>query len=269
MYKFAQRNDDFRKMVFDEAAVKKKVPSVIIEKDFWVCWTLEKLFQDKTISSIILFKGGTSLSKVFNVIERFSEDIDLIIDWRLFTNDNPKANRSRTQQEKFNEKINKNTAQYLSKSFLPQIRNIISPVAAADIDNNDPHIINISYPSLFSDRYITPLIRLKAGPLASWVPNDEYSIQSYAAEYFPDLFNSPSCNVKAIKAERTFWEKATILHQEARRPVSKALPPRYSRHYYDMYRMAKSKIRESALTDTQLLKDVVKFKEKFYPCAWA
>jgi hypothetical protein len=84
---------------------------------------------------------------------------------------------------------------------------------------------------------------------------------------FPKTFADPVCEVIAIDAERTFWEKATIIHQEAHRV--KSTPIRYSRHYYDLYKMAQSEIKRSALSDLALLKEVVEFKERFYPSKWA
>ena len=269
MNNLVRRDGNFRRELFNEVALKKRVPPVIIEKDFWVCWVLGRLFEDDAISPTILFKGGTSLSKVFNVIERFSEDIDLIMDWRLFTDDNPRDERSRNQQEKFNRRIIDNAAEYLGITFLPQLRRLLSPAATVEIDGSDPHIINISYPSTFTDQYISSTIRLETGPLGAWSPNETYSIHSYVADYFPDLFEQARCEVKAIKAERTFWEKATILHQEAHRPEGKARLPRYSRHYYDIYRMADTDISGRALMDMELLREVVDFKKKFYSCAWA
>jgi hypothetical protein len=72
-----------------------------------------------------------------------------------------------------------------------------------------------------------------------------------------------------IRAERTFWEKATILHHEAHRPEGSPQPPRYSRHYYDLAKMAESPVKAAALADMSLLADVVEFKQRFYPRGWA
>jgi hypothetical protein len=130
----------------------------------------------------------------------------------------------------------------------------------ASVDKNDPFVINVTYPKTFEDSYIRPVVRLEIGPLASWVPHEEHTIQPYAAEQFPDVFDEPSCRVTAIKAERSFWEKATILHQEAHRSTEKVTPLRYSRHYYDLYKMAISSVKESALSDLVLLNDVAEFK---------
>jgi hypothetical protein len=75
--------------------------------------------------------------------------------------------------------------------------------------------------------------------------------------------------VRVIKAKRTFWEKATILHHEARRPETSMVPERYSRHYYDIHMMARSPVKDEALRDIPLLADVVAFKKRFYPRGWA
>ncbi len=255
--------------LFNEVAIKKNIPPAIVEKDFWVCWTLGKFFSDPELSKQLIFKGGTTLSKVFNLIERFSEDIDLILNWDLLTDNNPLANRSKTKQDKFNKDMNKLSEQYISTELLNQISSSVSDCCSATIDELDSNIINISYPSSFSATYILPEIRLEIGPLASWVPFEEYEIKSYAAEEYDKLFTNSTCKVKAIKAERTFWEKATILHHEAHRPIDNKQPLRYSRHYYDLAQMANSRVADSALNDLELLENVVEFKQHFYPRGWA
>jgi len=105
--------------------------------------------------------------------------------------------------------------------------------------------------------------------LAAWIPNEKKEISPYAAEKFPTLFSVRSTIVPTVTAERSFWEKATILHQEAHRPGTKQLPSRCSRHYYDLYRLSLSPIRDKALAKLDLLNDVAAFKIKFYRCSWA
>jgi hypothetical protein len=117
------------------------------------------------------------------------------------------------------------------------------------------------------EAYIRPEVRLEIGPLASWVPSATHVIRPYAFDVVPEVFENPVCEVVAIAAERTFWEKATILHQEAHRKTQ--TPQRSSRHYYDLYKLAVSRVRASALADPKLLQDVVAFKRRFYPSAWA
>jgi len=267
--KTAQLTDIERKELFSETANIKSISPAIIEKDFWVCWTLKRVFEHPTLSKLLMFKGGTSLSKVFHLIERFSEDIDMILDWRLVSSQDPLEQLSKTKQDKLNKEINKHAIEYIADELLPLIQETIEPTCSCSIDNENPHNINIKYPSAFSDDYLRPEVLLEIGPLASWLPSDSYSIRPYAAEAFPDVIRQAECKVNAIKAERTFWEKATILHHEAHRPTNNPQPSRYSRHYYDMYMMANSKIKEIALNNLSILEDVVDFKKRFYPRGWA
>jgi Nucleotidyl transferase AbiEii toxin, Type IV TA system len=125
----------------------------------------------------------------------------------------------------------------------------------------------VFYPAAFGAAYIRPAVRLEIGPLASWVPPSAHSIKAYAAQAFPEGFSNPAFEVIAIDAERTFWEKATILHQEAHRPG--AIPARYSRHYYDLCKLSESPMKRSALANLTSLKSVVDFKERFYYSSWA
>jgi len=127
----------------------------------------------------------------------------------------------------------------------------------------------IKYPRAFSLEAIQPEIRLEIGPIAAWIPNEQREIRPYAADQFPRLFIQTGTMVRTILAERSFWEKATILHQEAHRAEKKPLPLRYSRHYYDLYRLSGLPIRNKALSRIGLLKDVAQFKIRFYRCSWA
>ena len=113
------------------------------------------------------------------------------------------------------------------------------------------------------------VIRLEIGALAAWTPAELVDIVPYAAEQYPQLFKQKEVPVLTVAPERTFWEKATILHHEANRPEHLSMPQRYSRHYYDLYCMAKSPVKEKAFARLDLLQKVVDFKMKFYPRAWA
>ena len=258
-----------RAEVFRETAARRNMSEAVVEKDFWVCWALGKIFADDTVSQKVLFKGGTSLSKVFKLIERFSEDIDLILDWREVTNEDPEAKRSRSKQDQFNKQLQAAAQQYLRDDFQPKIRTLLGGIVSTDIAGDDPNVIAVKYSAAFSTPYIRPEIRLEIGPLAIWVPNAEFSISPYCAEEFPSLFSEPTCRIKSIKAERTFWEKVTILHHEAHRPADNPQPTRYSRHYYDLSCIANSAVKATALKDSDLLKSVVESKERFYPRGWA
>ena len=215
-----------------------------------------------------MFKGGTSLSKVYNLIERFSEDIDLVLDWRVLGGDDPLAERSKTKQAQLNAAINKQAQKHIGGELLRMVEFTLDGVCGCRVDD-DPFVIDINYPAAFPNDYLRSEVRLEIGPLASWLPYEGRSISCYAAEAFPDVFEQRECAVKVIKAERTFWEKATILHHEAHRPDGNAQPPRYSRHYYDLAKMTRSPVKEQALADPGLLASVVTFKQRFYPRGWA
>lgn len=269
MDKVAQLTQEERSALFTETAIRKGMTPAIAEKDFWVTWTLDKLFAHPELSRILMFKGGTSLSKVFGLIERFSEDIDLILDWNTVTGEEPEAKRSKTKQEKLNKEINRSGQEYISGELFETISGVLAPVCRCEVDDDDLNTINVRYPAAFADDYLRPEVRLEIGPLASWLPFDSYTIRSYASEVFPDVFERAECSVMAIKAERTFWEKVTILHHEAHRPEGNVQPSRFSRHYYDLAQMAVSTVKGEALKRLDLLRDVVEFKNRFYPRGWA
>src|SRR5579863_6116177 len=269
MDKIALWDKDALRELFNETAIRKKVTPSIAEKDFWVTWVLSKIFNDPYLSSILMFKGGTSLSKVFNVIGRFSEDIDLILDWNTVVQDNPMLGRSKTKQLEFNHELNQSAHKFLISNLLPKLTNLLKPLCNCELNQDTDLVINVNYPEIFHDNYLRPQILLEIGPLAAWLPFSQYSTTSFAAECFPNLFDQNKYNVKAIVAERTFWEKVTILHHEANRPEDSKLPLRYSRHYYDLAMLTLSSIKLTALKQANLLKDVIEFKQKFYPRTWA
>lgn len=270
MNKFVSLPEEQRILYFEQTADRLDLYPAAVEKDFWVVWILGRLFESDLLGDKILFKGGTSLSKVFGLIRRFSEDIDLILNWNEVVTEDPNLSRSKTKQDQFNKKVPERSRRYIVETFLPEVRRLLKGFCSAEIEEGAPDVINIRYPSSFESGYLRPEIRLEIGPLALWVPNARYEIRSYVAEQFPDIFDRPACRVQAIKAERTFWEKATILHAEAFRPETKPLPARYSRHYYDLVMMAADPaVKEAAFSDLSLLRTVVEFKEKFYPASWA
>ena len=177
-----------RSELFLETATEKSTTPFVVEKDYWVTWVLSRLFQEPQLAQLLTFKGGTSLSKVYRLIERFSEDIDLILDWRVLGDEDPLAQRTRTKQEQFNKALNKRAQQYIAGDLLTLAKGAFDGVCSCSVDNDDPHVININYPAAFSDDYLRPEVRLEIGPLASWLPHESRRISCYAAEAFPDIF---------------------------------------------------------------------------------
>jgi len=269
-----------RRELFTETAARMRLLPALIEKDFWVCWTLKQLFAIPRFKTHLLFKGGTTLSKIFGVIERFSEDIDLAVDWEMlgFIGErDPQGDLSKAKRNKLLSEMLEACKHYIASEFTDTLRERITaklPVGmdwTLEVDPADPHTVNFHYPGTTeASDYASPAVRLDLGTHAEFIPNDRYVIKPYAAEHFPGVFEEADCPVWAIQAERTFWEKATILHQEHFRTAEHAAPVRYSRQYYDVFRMAeRDDIRKAALSDPDLLARVVRHKMRFFPRAWA
>ncbi len=273
MHKVALLPIQDRADLFRAASQKMGVNEAIIEKDFWVCWTLDYLFHRSKWKDKFSFKGGTSLSKAYNLIQRFSEDIDLIIDWTLlgYKRNEPWDDRSNSKQDKFNKEVNSKTNIFLTESLIPAIKTDFSKLLGQEvkISLEDNQNVLFHYPRSFTNNSILQAILLEIGPLAAWVPSEEKILTPYCANYYPKVFEKQDTSIRTVMAKRTFWEKATILHQEANRNKNKQLPPRYSRHYYDLSRMTDTVVEKEAFSDLNLLQEVVAFKKRFYRSPWA
>ena len=281
MNRTARMPADERADVFAETAERKGLPEAIIEKDFWVCWVLKQLFSIEALSGRLLFKGGTSLSKIFHAINRFSEDIDLAVDYAAlgFTGErDPRREEiSKTRRAGILTEMMAECQRYIDHEFLDALQTRCQEVLGTaeawslEVSEQDPNVVRFRYPpaGAKSLAYVVPQVVLELGTHAEFVPRDHFTIRSFVGEEFPALIPDGDVGVVALLAKRTFWEKATILHAECHRPPHKQLPGRYSRHYYDIAMLAEGSIRADALSDMALLAQVVRHKETFYPSAWA
>lgn len=270
-----------RAELFAETAARRGLAEAIVEKDFWVCWVLKQLFSNTTFEGRLLFKGGTSLSKIFQAINRFSEDIDLAVDYVALGFRGEKDPRqekiSKTKRNAILDEMMAACRGYIAGEFLETFRKQCTEILGAkgtwglEVSEVDPNIVEFRYPRASTKKldYVTPQVVLELGTHAEFVPHDVFTVRSFAGEEFPNVVTDRDISVMALLAKRTFWEKATILHAEYHRPSDKALPDRYSRHYYDVAMMAEGKIAAEALADKELLAQVVKHKETFYPSGWA
>ncbi len=266
--------------VFAETADRKGLPEAIVEKDFWVCWVLKQVFSIEVLSGRLLFKGGTSLSKIFHAINRFSEDIDLAVDYAAlgFTGErDPRREEiSKTRRAGILAEMMTECQRYIAGEFLEALKTRCHEVLGASgawrlVSEQDPNVVRFRYPTASTKNlaYVVPQVVLELGTHAEFVPHDRFTIRSLVGEDFPALVPDGDIGVVALLAKRTFWEKATILHAEYHRPPEKPLPDRYSRHYYDVAMLAEGTIRSEALVDMTLLAQVVRHKETFYPSGWA
>jgi Nucleotidyl transferase AbiEii toxin, Type IV TA system len=267
--------------IFAETAARKGLPEAIVEKDFWVCWVLKQLFSIEALTGRLLFKGGTSLSKIFHAINRFSEDIDLAVDYAALgfmgERDPRREGISKTKRAGILDEMMAECRRYIGSEFLDVLTARSGEILGAtdgwslNVSEQDPNVVQFRYPTAITNNldYVSPQVVLELGTHAEFVPHDRFTIRSFAAEEFPNVVVDRDVAVVALLAKRTFWEKATILHAEYYRPPEKPIPDRYSRHYYDVAMLAQGSIRADALADKDLLTQVVRHKETFYPSAWA
>ena len=266
-----------RHLYFEQTAIRRNVSGVILEKDFWVCWMLGVLFQSEFADHLV-FKGGTSLSKVFGVIERFSEDIDLSLSPAFLKLE--AAGRTRNQINKWMARAEAACAKAVQDQIHPAIeaaaRAVLEHRAAPwleflrDSGTHSP-ILLFHYPSTQPTGfdYLTRSVKLEFGSLTDQQPAGWHPIRPWIAETLPAAFSDWRCDVVALELERTFWEKATILHAEYHRPADKPTPSRFSRHYADVAALAKHPHASQAIHQHDARDRVVKWKSQFFGSAWA
>ncbi len=271
-----------RDEIFQEAANRKGLKTEVIEKDFWVCWTLDKLFSLSGLSSGLIFKGGTSLSKVYNVIKRFSEDIDVSINRETlgFGGELDPLNISGSNQRKravehikqaCSEKVCGEILSKLVERFSETLGQELWQLTVDEFDTERQTLL-FHYPKdgrRLQNEYLPPRVKIEFGARAEHHPFEKHKIRPYAAEEFPELFEETNTQVKVLAPERTFWEKATILHDQFHRDQTILTADRISRHYYDLYQLSKSNIYHKALENIELLENVVQNKTIFFPRAGA
>ncbi len=269
MTDFKQQSERERNAIISIVADKIGVRPDMIEKDYWVSWCLNQIFSDEKLSAIFLFKGGTSLSKSYRIINRFSEDIDLLLDLHEVAGATEDFEKERTKNaiNKFKKEIIRNTEKYIADILLPQINNLLGEYCHAEVSFDSPCDILVNYPKTIKSDYIRPNIKLEIGPLAKGTPNNPTTVKSYIAEELPQITENP-ITISTVSVARTFWEKITILHYLHSFPEERPVPARHSRHYYDVFMICKSPYFQEALSKKELFSEIVEFDHKYYPKPW-
>ncbi len=276
MDKVAKLSLQDRNELFAAAATKKGTTTDLIEKDFWVCWLLKKLFALEDLSTTLIFKGGTSLSKVYHLIERFSEDVDLSFDrtlWGFPDSAQLLQMGSKERRRKLDE-LKQRSETFIREDLLPRLQNVIRGDLGTeqtagwrlDITPEDSQNMKFVYPfagSSNDEGYLRPFVLLEFGGRSDHWPKEEGKVTPYAAEVLPREFDSATCKVHVFSAQRTFWEKATLLHRWYHR-ADKSMALRQSRHYYDLCRIYDNPLGKIAIADVNLLAEVVRHKRAFY-----
>ncbi|MGQ1891172.1 nucleotidyl transferase AbiEii/AbiGii toxin family protein [Thermophagus sp. OGC60D27] len=260
-----------QQQVLQQVSVVTGLPTYAVEKDWWVCTVLRAVFQSQYAQSII-FKGGTSLSKAYGLIHRFSEDIDLIIDRHLLGFDELK---SKSQIKK----LRKASGGFIINDFREELTKQLKALGIDKSwyeikyndkvdDTSDPNTLEIYYRSTTTttNEYIQPRILLEMGARSLTEPNEERNIISFIDHQYKALeFSQEPFPVKVVLPTRTFIEKALLLHEEFSKPIEKIRTDRLTRHLYDLDRLKNTPYGESALNDSDLFNAIVAHRKTVTP----
>lgn len=246
-----------------------------VEKDIWLCWALNELF---TIQGTVrlAFKGGTSLSKVFGAIHRFSEDVDVTLNYSDLIPDpgidlfDPSTSKGAIRR--YSDRLKNALRSHVHEVIVPPLSASLAEIAGPPGEvtaNDEGDLLLVKFPSAVSPQ---PEIRRSAvlvefGGRNTTLPSGPYRVETIASFHLPD-WDFPSAEVMTLAPERTFWEKATLIHVECNRQ-RQASPERLSRHWYDLYMLGKHEIGRRAIEDRAQLEDVVRIKTAFFNASYA
>lgn len=273
-----------RALYFEQTSLRRSLHPAIMEKDFWVCWLLQLLFADSEFEQAIVFKGGTSLSKVFGVIQRFSEDIDLSLApaYLGISEDEATEITSRTQRDAWMERLQTICATAVQDRIQPAIENRTRKFLGTgprkgswtefvlDSETKSP-VILFHYPvtQTAGFTYLPRNVKMEFGSLTDQQPVGKHQIRPWIADELRESFQDWKCEVVALELERTYWEKATILHVEYHRSTESPMPARFSRHYADMAALALHQETRAVVDRHDVRERVVAWKNRFFPRSWA
>lgn len=266
---FANLNNEQKLSVLNQVNVKNGQDLQTIEKDWWVTQVLRVLFS-QPYAEHLSFKGGTSLSKAWNIIERFSEDIDIAISREFL---GFAGELSRTQ---VSDKLRRAACSFVRGKMQNDVRegliamgiapeNFSVHVNITSVSTTDPEVIYVDYQSaLPNSEYIAHTVKVEVGGRSMFEPLQSVMLSSIIDETFPNAaFVEPAFAVSVVRPERTFLEKVMLLHEEFAKPMAEVRTERMSRHLYDLERMLHTDIAEHALNDEKLYRAVVEHRRKF------
>ena len=280
---FIKKYQNEMHLYFEQAQSRLRLPPASIEKDFWVSWTLLKLFSLPEWGSHLVFKGGTSLSKCWNLIERFSEDIDIVInrDFLGFGgNESPEKEPSKKKRKKRLEALKDICQLRIQTELKPTLEQCFLDSLPSDMkwslniasleEDPDGQTLLFEYPGTFSSSssYLYPRVKIELGARSDTWPTETPIIKPYLADAFPNIFAIDKFPVQAVAPERTFWEKAMLLHEETFRPTQKTRKARLARHYYDLWCLIKKGISKRAMENPDLFSGVAEHRAVFFNQNW-
>jgi hypothetical protein len=243
-------------------------PAHLLEKDLWVVWTLAAIY-DSALGNDLTFKGGTSLSKVYKVIDRFSEDIDLTYDIRelvpdLLRDGNP-IPATASQEKRITSAVRNRLPEWIEKIVRPVLQNALAAdglQAELTVAGDNGDKLLLTYPATKTGTgYSAPVIQLEFGARATGEPHQRHAVVCDISPYIKEL-GFPSATPLVMAAERTFWEKATAAHVYCLQ--GRLRGERYSRHWYDLAALAETTHLEAAVSDYELAQQVAAHKSIFF-----
>ena len=242
-------------------------PIHLLEKDVWVVWALKTLFESPHGPHLV-FKGGTSLSKGYGIIRRFSEDVDLTYDIRTIANDllgktGVTLPRSKSQAKKWTDAIRTRLPKFLNNEIAPLLtESLDSQGLPASVETQGDNIYLKYEPLVSGYGYIAPAVTLEFGARATGEPNEKRDVICDAANYLPTVA-FPTARPSLLHPERTFWEKATAIHIYCHRGAFRG-GDRFARHWHDLTCLDAAGYATSAIANSALAKDVANHKTVFF-----
>ncbi len=263
---FIKLSEKDRLNIFNQTSERTGLPSSAIEKDWWVTLSLNIIFSLPYANQIV-FKGGTSLSKAWNLIERFSEDIDLAIDRNHLGFE---GELSKTQVAK----LRKASYSFIGTNFYKDIQTELIKLGVQNYElvvqetkntDTDPLIIELRYQSLTEEsEYLRPRVLIEVGARSLMEPVDNKAIMSIASSEFKELsFAEKEITIPVVSPKRTFLEKIFLLHEEFQKDIRLIRVERMSRHLYDLERLMDTVHGLEALKDGELYNTIVEHRKNF------
>ncbi len=256
--------------ILNAVSAQTGLPEPAIEKDWWVTLALQVIFSTPWAKHLV-FKGGTSLSKSWNLIERFSEDIDLVLDREVlgFGGDlsNTQIKNLRKAAFRFiSHDFRIGIEEQLLESGADQSFYRLTARESKDSDR-DPQVLELEYKSVFSKQaYIRDKVLLEVGARSLREPSSDRMIHSVIGSVFPGQpFSGEPFAVETVEPKRTFLEKAFLLHEELLKPLQEIRHERMSRHLYDLERMMDTEHGMAAVADTDLFYSIAAHRKKYTP----
>lgn len=249
------------------AAERSGRPLHLLEKDVWVVWALNHLFAGPHARHLV-FKGGTSLAKAYGVIRRFSEDVDLTYDIRAIAPDLVGTSESpwpttRSQEKKWSKAIRQRLAKLVAGELLPEIAKALQAQGLPATASAEGEQIFIDYDALGQGTgYVRPSVLLEFGARSTCEPNEPKPVVCDAAARLQEL-SFPTATPQVMRAERTFWEKATAIHVFCAQGSFRG-GARFARHWHDVTRLDAAGFVDSAAADRELAQAVAAHKSVFF-----